>query len=213
MLVYDQILDRVKNYKKYGDVYKKDEPISLIENFNIERLQSVSYDVSMGNKIRKFKDKFKTIYLDEKNDIDNLFIEEDITNGYKLIPGEYILVRLNEKLNMPNDLAGHIRPRTTFNKLGLIITSQHINPSYSGNLQIGIKNETPNVVILKPGLVIGQVVFEKVDDIIREDMLYKNKKESKYQDEDNFVGSKIYDEDKVKKAKYLYKKLIKIVQE
>src|SRR5699024_5034067 len=158
MLVYDQILDRVENHNKYEYAYEKGKTQRLIENFNIDRLQSVSYDVSISNKIMKFKDEFKTIYLDEKNDVESLFDEEDITRGYKLRTEEYILVRLNEILNMPNDLAGHIRPRTTFNKLGLIITSQHINPSYSGYLQIGIKNNTPNVVVLKPGLVIGQVV-------------------------------------------------------
>lgn len=208
MLVYDQILDRVENYSKYEYAYEKGKSQKLIEEFNIERLQSVSYDVSMSNKIMKFKDEFKTIYLDEKNDVENLFDEEDITRGYKLRPGEYILVRLNERINMPNDLAGHIRPRTTFNKLGLIITSQHINPSYSGYLQIGMKNVTPNVVVLNPGLVIGQVVFERVDDNIKEDVLYKNKKDAKYHNEDKFVGSKIYDETTIKKAKNIYDKLI-----
>lgn len=208
MLVHNQILDRVKNFENYREAYYPDEPLCLIENFQVKNLQSVSYDVSMGNKIMKFKNEFKTIYLDEKNDVDNLFDEVDITVGYNLRPGEYILVRLNERLNMPNDLAGHIRPRTTFNKLGLIITSQHINPSYSGNLQIGIKNETPNVVFLKPGLVIGQIVFESLDGEIENDMLYKNKKDSKYQGEDGFVGSKVYDEETVKKAEYYYNKII-----
>lgn len=208
MLVYDQILDRVENHNKYEYAYEKGKTQRLIENFNIDRLQSVSYDVSISNKIMKFKDEFKTIYLDEKNDVESLFDEEDITRGYKLRPEEYILVRLNERLNMPNDLAGHIRPRTTFNKLGLIITSQHINPSYSGYLQIGIKNNTPNVVVLKPGLVIGQVVFETVDKEIREDLLYKNKKDSKYQNEDDFVGSKVYDEETTQKANKLFDKIM-----
>lgn len=209
MLVYDQILDRIENYKKYENVYEKGKPQCLIENFNIDRLQSVSYDISMGNKIMKFKDEFKTIYLNEKNDVENLFIEEDISRGYKLRPSEYILVKLNERLNMPNDLAGHIRPRTTFNKLGLIITCQHINPSYSGFLQIGIKNNTPNVVVLNPGLVIGQVVFESLEGEIRKEVLYKNKKDSKYQNEDNFVGSKIYDEETTQKANKLFDKIMK----
>lgn len=209
MLVYDQILDRVENHSKYEYAYEKGKSQPLIEKFNIDRLQSVSYDVSMSNKIMKFKDEFKTIYLDEKNDVENLFDEEDISRGYKLRPDEYILVKLNERLNMPNDLAGHIRPRTTFNKLGLIITCQHINPSYSGFLQIGIKNNTPNVIVLKPGLLIGQVVFETVDGEIREDLLYKNKKDSKYQNEDSFVGSKIYDEETTQKANKLFNKIMK----
>ena len=112
--------DRLETFKCAKYAYEKGKTQRLIENFNIDRLQSVSYDVSISNKIMKFKDEFKTIYLDEKNDVESLFDEEDITRGYKLRPEEYILVRLNERLNMPNDLAGHIRPRTTFNKLGFI---------------------------------------------------------------------------------------------
>lgn len=200
MLVYDQILDRINNYVKYAHAYESGKPKQLIERFNINNLQSVSYDVSMGDKIRRFKDDIKTINLGIESDVDNLFEEIEIFKGYKLKPGEYVLVRLNEKVNMPNDLAAHIRPRTTFNKLGLIITSQHINPSYSGNLQIGIKNETPNTVVLVPELVIGQIVFDTLDGDIREDMLYKNKKSSKYHGENEFVGSKIYDEASVIKA-------------
>lgn len=191
MLVYDQILERVENYKDLG--YEK----PMIEKFNKDNLQSVSYDVTIGNKIRRFKNEMETISLTSKNDIDDLYEEVNIEYGYKMRPGEFILARLNEKVNMPNDIAGHIRPRTTFNKLGIIITSQHINPSYSGNLQIGIRNCTPNVVILKNDLKIGQIVFEKVDGEIREEMLYKNKKDSKYHNEDEFVGSKVYNETKI----------------
>lgn len=208
MLVYSQILDRVENYNKYNDVYNDKSAKPLIENFYKEQLQSVSYDVRIGNKIRVFRDEFKIIYLDQKEDIDSLFEEKDIKGGYKLKPNEFILARLEERLNMPNDLVANIRARTTFNKLGLIITDQHVNPSYVGNLQIGIKNESPNVVVLTPELIIGQIVFEKLEQKIEEDILYANKKDSKYNFENDFVGSKIYDEETIKKAKAIYDKVL-----
>lgn len=209
MLVYDQILDRVDNYTKYKNVYKEDNVKPLIEDFKLSKLQSVSYDVTMGNKIRKFKDEFKTVYLDDKNSVDNLFEEIDITYGYQLRPDEFILVTLNERLNMPDDLAAHLRPRTTFNKLGLLVTSQHVNPSYTGNLQIGIKNSTPNVVVIKPNLTIGQLIFESVDEKIRESELYRNKSDSKYQGENDFVGSKIYNEKDIEEARKIFNDIMK----
>lgn len=207
MLVYDQILDRVENFNKYKDVYEENKAKPMIENFNKSNLQSVSYDVTMNHMIRKFKDEFQTIYLDKKDSVENIFDEVDITYGYHLRPNEFILVTLNEMLNMPDDVAAHIRPRTTFNKLGLIVTAQHINPSYSGQLQIGMKNETPNVVVIKPNLVIGQIIFELVDGEIRKSELYRNKKSSKYQGETSFVGSKVYDEADIKEAKNIYNKI------
>lgn len=208
MLVYDQILDRVENYNKYSEVYKNEEAKPLIENFIKKNLQSISYDVTMGSTIRKFKNESKTIHLDNKDEVDNLYEVVEIDEEYSLKPGEFVLVRLNEKINMPDDLGGHIRPRTTFNKLGIIITFQHINPSYKGNLQIGIKNETPHTVILKTNLVIGQVIFETLDGVVREEKLYKNDENSKYQNEDKFVGSKVYNDNVVKRVEELYNQII-----
>ncbi|WP_092926116.1 dCTP deaminase [Romboutsia hominis] len=208
MLVYDQILDRVLNYKKYEAVYKNEDARELIEDFNLDNLKSVSYDVTIGNFIRKFKGGSKTINLDNEYEVDDLYEEVDISNGYELKSGEFVLARLNERINMPDDLAGHIRPRTTFNKLGLIITFQHINPSYKGNLQIGIKNETPHTIILNPNLIIGQAVFETLDGIVREEKLYKNDGSAKYHNEDKFIGSKVYNDNVVKRAEELYSKII-----
>lgn len=191
MLGYNKILERIEEFEKFN--LKK----PMIEGFDKERLQSTSYDVIIGDKIRKFKTGMQTISLENKNDIDDLYEEVSIEFGYELRPGEFILARLEDRVNMPSDIGGHIRPRTTFNKLGIIITSQHINPTYSGNLQIGIRNCTPNTMLLFPKLKIGQIVFEQVDGEIPEHILYENKPDSKYNNEDDFVGSKIYAETEI----------------
>lgn len=194
ILVDNQIKDRVYNPNNYEHVYsdRKEEP--LIKNFELENLQSVSYDITITNKIRKFKDTFKKIQLNNKEDIDNSFEEIDISYGYNLRPNEYILIQLNEYINMPDDLTAHIRPRTTFTKLGLILSCQHINPSYSGQLQLGLYNSTPFVIELTPNLKIGQIVFEQLAGKADKENLYYKKKNAKYQNEKGFVGSKIYDE-------------------
>lgn len=208
ILVYDQILDRVENYRNYRDVYAENECRPLIENFNKDNLQSVSYDVSISDVIMKSSNNFRTIRLENKVDIDKLFVEQKITNGYILAPNEYILVRLNEKINMPDDLTAHIRPRTTFNKIGLIINCQHINPSYNGNLQFGLKNMCNNAIEIIPNLIIGQLVFETLGGKIAEDILYRNKKNAKYQGEDGFITSKVYDESVKQTVKQLYENLL-----
>ena len=53
------------------------------------------------------------------------------------MPNEYILVKTKEKFNFSCVLTGHIRPRTTFSRLGLILSDQHINPTFSGHLYLG----------------------------------------------------------------------------
>lgn len=194
ILVDNQIKDRVYNPNNYEEVYSNREATPLIENFKVENLQSVSYDITITDKIRKFKDTFKKIQLNNKEDINNSFEEIDISYGYNMRPNEYVLIQLNEYLNMPDDLTAHLRPRTTFIKLGLVLSCQHINPSYNGQLQLGLYNATPFVIEITPGLIIGQIIFEQLADKADEENLYYKKKNAKYQNEKGFVGSKIYDE-------------------
>lgn len=59
-------------------------------------------------------------------------------------------------------MAAHIRPRTKFSRLGLMVSEQYCNPGYSGILQLGILNASPNAIILTPGLGIAQAVFEEI---------------------------------------------------
>lgn len=160
--------------------------------------------------IRKFKDEFKKISLYDKNEIEDCVEEVSIEYGYDLRPNEYILVQLNEYINMPDDLTAHIRPRTTFTKIGLILSSQHINPSYDGQLQLGLYNSTPYVIELIPKLTIGQLVFEQLSEEVDKTYLYRNKVNSKYQNEKGFVGSKIYDEVE-KKIDKEYKRLKRVL--
>ncbi|NFC86235.1 dCTP deaminase [Clostridium botulinum] len=194
ILVDNQINDRVKNYIKYKDVYSEREVKPLIEGFIEANLQSASYDITMTNKIRKFKNEFRKVELNDKKGINDCFKEVDITYGYDLRPNEYILIQLNEYINMPDDLIAHIRPRTTFTKMGLILSYQHINPSYDGQLQLGLYNATPYVIELIPNLIIGQLVFEQLSGEADKERLYYKKDNAKYQHEKGFVGSKVYDE-------------------
>lgn len=197
-----EIRDMVENYRKY----ELEKP--LIEPFNEERLQGASYDISMGNIIHIYKKEFKTIDLKNQNEIDSIYDEVIIEDGYVIGPKEYILVTLNERINLPNDIIAHIRPRTRFTRLGLILSDQHCNQTYCGKLQLGIFNATNCAMRIYPDLKIGQLVFEELKSIPSENKWYKNCKDSIYNNEENFIGSKVSDEIK-KKADVEYKSILK----
>lgn len=209
ILVYDEILERIEKFEKYKDVYAENDCRPLIENFKIENIQSASYDVSIGDTIM-VESSITTVDLSRKEEIELVFEEKKIEESYTIKPNEYIIVALNETINMPDDLCGHIRPRTTFNKLGLIITSQHINPSFDGVLKIGIKNMTSHAFKFYPHTtIVGQIVFEKLSGKVREDKLYRNIKTAKYQSEGKeFIHSKVYDEQDKKIAEELFNGLL-----
>ena len=79
--------------------------------------------------------------MEDKLLLENLYKEVKIEdNGFLINPKEYILVSLNETLNILEKINAHIRPRTRFVRAGLYVSTQHCNSTYSGNLKIGVLN-------------------------------------------------------------------------
>lgn len=62
---------------------------------------------------------------------------------------------------MPDDITVHLRPKTRYTRLGLLVTDQHCNSTYSGHLRIGLFNATEYPIHIYPGYTIAQLVFEK----------------------------------------------------
>ena len=164
--------------------------IPLIENFKEESLQSESYDLSLGKVVSRLDSKFKILRLDQQETIDNLYLREKVPDsGYLLGPGEYILISVEEKINMPEHLTAHIRPRTKFTRVGLLVSGQHCNSSYSGNLSLGLYNATPFSICIKPGMKVAQIVFEELRSVPSRQKQYREKSSAVFQNETLIRGS------------------------
>lgn len=171
------------------------ENTQLIYPFSEDALQSESYDLSIDNKIAILKKEIRCIELDNQEMIDNMYEERTLSpNGYIISPKEYILVYLKEKITLPDTLTAHIRPRTKFTRMGLLISDQHCNSTYSGYLKIGLFNATDYAIRVIPDLKIAQIVFEELKSKPSNEKLYKNKKEASYQNEIEFRGAKFSNE-------------------
>lgn len=53
-----------------------------------------------------------------------MYEQVNISDGYHLKPGECILIPLEDCFNMPDDICGSIRGRTTYNRLGIFTTEK-----------------------------------------------------------------------------------------
>ena len=172
------------------------EERQLIAPFSEELLQSESYDVTIGNKVVLFrKDEIQCLDIANQKDIDSIYQEVDISDdGYVVAPREYILVQINEKINLPDDISAHIRPKTRYTRLGLIVSGQHCNSSYAGTLRIGVFNATDYPIRIRTGYSIAQLVFEELNEIASEQKLYRIKESAHYQNEKGeFRGAKFDD--------------------
>lgn len=175
-----------------NDIKKLIEEKNIIENSDINYIGSSSCDISMGSSFLKIKKTFKTIDLSKPEEVENMYEKVEIKDSYNLKPHECIFVVLNEKIKMPRNIVAHIRPRTSLSRLGIIINFQHINAGYEGILNLSMINLSPNTYKIRPGMRIGQIVFEELTDGITDDLIYENEKTPVYQNEDGLQGSKIY---------------------
>lgn len=187
------------------EIREKVKEINLIENFEEDNLQSESYDLRLGDEISILDRTPRIISVKNNKDLETLYETKKLDeSGYSLIPGEYVLVKIKEKINLPDNLNAHIRPRTRFTRLGLIVSDQHCNSTYCGNLQIGIFNATNSTIQIFPDINICQIVFEELKSIPSTNKQYKNKKNAAYQNEEEFRGPKV--DEKI--LNELYKKVL-----
>lgn len=104
------------------------ESSELITPFAEENLQSESYDVTIGKEITIMKKEIRCLDISRQDDIDGIYQHIDISEkGYTISPKEYLLVSLGENLKLPNNLTAHLRPKTGYIRLGLIVSGQHCN--------------------------------------------------------------------------------------
>ena len=163
----------------------------MIEPYDESHLQGVSYDIKSGNYVRVFSKLNEVIDLSDNKLLSLASSEINIEFGYLMLPNDYVLVKTKEFFNIPESITAHIRPITTFSRLGLIFNGQQIQPTFSGYLYLGVFNATPNPIRICSELLIAQIVFEEIDGTVTEDLLYKNKTDAKYLNEDKFVAPNV----------------------
>ena len=192
------------------DILRVNAEVELISPFCEDHLQGASYDLAMSDTITTFKKQVRTIDLRNQIEIDRAYLTDKIpAEGFVLQPGEYVLVTLKERLTIPPNMTAHIRPRTRFTRLGILVSAQHCNPGYSGVLQLGLYNASPNAVILTADLKVAQVVFEELNTTPSPERQYQNKKDAAYQNEQEFRGAVFDDSEMSPAARDLLKKVLK----
>lgn len=184
-----QIRKRVITPEEFGMDY------SLITPFVEGQLQGASYDITIDDEIIYINPLANIVDISNKQQLDCIYKKERIPpEGFLLMPHNYILTTLRETFYVPKDLTAHIRPKTRFIRIGLMISGQHINPDSICKLNIGLYNMTFNPIRLYSGISIGQIVFEEMYECPSDEKLYKTKKDAHYSQDIDFVGAKFEDE-------------------
>jgi len=81
-----------------------------------------------------------------------------------LKPGDFFLVKTIEKVNLPEDIAGIFRPRSTLQRGGIGLFTATASPGYSGELTFGICNLGKNDFKIELGARFVHILFFKTGD-------------------------------------------------
>lgn len=87
---------------------------------------------------------------------------------FVLRPGDFILVKTIEKVNLPKDVAAIFRPRSTLQRCGISLVTATASPGYCGELTFGMSNLGKNDFRLEMGARIAHIIFFRTSDNISE---------------------------------------------
>lgn len=146
------------------------ELIELVEsgviNAPFENINGASIDITLGKSIRVESNLGLNSNIDLKNK-ENIHTHEVIigSDGYCLVPGEFILASSQEVFNLPDDIAAEYVLKSSLARNGI----QHMlagfcDPGWNNStLTLEIKNENRfNNIILRESMKIGQIKFYRV---------------------------------------------------
>ena len=137
-----------------------------IEPWDPGRVQPASVDVLLGHTFRVFHN-HRAAAIDLRDPPTHLTEQVEVADGEAFVihPGEFVLGRTLEWVELPDDVVSRIEGKSSVGRLGLIVhaTAGFIDPGFNGSLTLEITNLTRIPIKLYPGLPIAQLSFMALD--------------------------------------------------
>jgi dCTP deaminase len=138
----------------------------LVEPYDDTMVQPASIDLRLGTSFRVFHN-HRITAIDLADPPRNLteHVEVDDDESFVIHPGEFVLGRTQERVELPDDIVARIEGKSSLGRLGLIVhaTAGFVDPGFKGTLTLEITNLTRVPIILWPGKPIAQLSFMALD--------------------------------------------------
>src|SRR3954466_2769031 len=137
-----------------------------IEPWDPGMVQPASVDLRLGSSFRVFHN-HRASAIDLRDPPTNLteHVEVGADESFVIHPGEFVLGRTEEWVELPDDVVARIEGKSSLGRLGLIVhaTAGFIDPGWQGTLTLELNNLTRVPIKLYPGLLIAQLSFMGLD--------------------------------------------------
>ena len=135
----------------------------IVTNYKPENLGGVSYDLT----------------------IDNIIAEDDIANEYVLKPKEFVIVKTNEELYIPDNMVGKIEEKNSLLRLGLFVSGPVYQPGHRTYSFLRVYNMSNSEIKLQKDFKIAQIFFEELSNVPEE--TYDKKANASFNNENKYV--------------------------
>jgi len=141
---------------------------NLVENLSkreLENPEGTGFDLRVGS-VFILKDGESFLGESERFTVDVEEVasyDEKQKKAFDLQPGQFVLVKTMEKINLPDDTVAIFRPRSTLFRSGASLQTATASPGYSGYLTFGLHNHSKNTLKIELGARIAHVLFFRVD--------------------------------------------------
>jgi len=145
------------------EIHKRVKEEQLIESLSQRELhtpEGAGIDIRIGKAFRLDGNAF--LGIEERSTPQPVLVSEfEEGKNAKLVlkPGEYVLTETIEKFNMPADLVGIAKPRTTLHRSGVIARMGTIDPGYKGTLHPGLYNAGQSTITIEMGARYINILF------------------------------------------------------
>jgi deoxycytidine triphosphate deaminase len=147
--------------KKLLSLVKNQKLVEGLSERELTNPEGAGFDLRLGE-VYKIKG---TAFLGEihrKTADIKLIAKYGEKKSVKIKPGDFLLVKTIETVNMPQNLTASITPRSTTYRSGLFLRVGNVPPGYQGGLTFGLKNEGPITVEIEMGARFVHIQFQEV---------------------------------------------------
>lgn len=129
----------------------------VIDGMHEKAVQPVSVDLRLGAKI------LVPTNANYASIDDGLWRTFDLGNSaVRVQPGCFFLGSTQERVELPDNIVGAVRDKSTLARRGLFMSHGLIDPGFRGHITLEFVNHSPRPFLLREGMWVAQMTFERV---------------------------------------------------
>lgn len=153
ILGHSELKKLIKKHNLISGLSKRDieAPVGCVFDLQLDKVYELRGKLFLGIEERETPDLLELASFDPQK-----------KSSFMFQPNVYYLVKTIEKVNMPENIAAMVLPRSTLFRSGIILRTGMVDPGYNGELYFGLVNHNTLAAEIELGARFAQIYFTEV---------------------------------------------------